>query len=342
MKILLVGSDFKHGIEQYFIKYLSEAGCEIIHYPAQDIALRKRSGNLARKILFKTQIFRGYVKINKELMELCKKNQPDIIWIFKGMEIYPESLKQLRNHFKLVNYNPDHPFIIAGSGSGNKNVTRAVPLYHLHFCYNRNLQQYIESRYHIPTVFLPFGYELAAEDYERVSQLPEINEVCFIGNPDKIRVEVIRLLAANGFRVSVYGHGWNKTTLNRLPNVLVHDAVYGLEFWSKLRQYRVQLNIFRKHNIGSHNMRSFEIPAIGGIQLSPYSEEQDSFFSEGKEVFFYRDAAELLVRAKELLMMSSEDSNKCRGSARKRSLESSYSYKDRAHTVHETFIKLIG
>src|SRR5665213_706753 len=205
MKVLLVGSDFEYGIERYYIKYLRQSGVEVIHYAAPDIVFGKRSKNLLSKVLFKAGLVTRYGYVNRELIRLSEHHHPDVIWVFKGMEIYPSTLTRLRRKFKLANYNPDHPFIISSRGSGNKNVTNSVGLYHLHFCYNRHLQKQIEDIYNIKTVYLPFGFELSQEEFLAATKEPEINRICFIGNPDKVRVEIISLLAKNGFDVDIYG-----------------------------------------------------------------------------------------------------------------------------------------
>ena len=76
----------------------------------------------------------------------------------------------------IANYNPDHPFILTGRGSGNSNVTKAFPYYDLHFCYSKLLLKQIEKEYKIPTAFLPFGFELSQADYEICQQKMEINK----------------------------------------------------------------------------------------------------------------------------------------------------------------------
>jgi hypothetical protein len=342
MKVLLVGSDFKFGIEQYYKKYLMEQGVEIIHFPAPDIVYKQLTKNVFNKILFKLGWRTGYKKINQDLLKMAEEHKPDLIWIFKGMEIYASTLKELGRNFILVNYNPDHPFIISGPGSGNKNVTGSVGLYQLHFSYNSILRKQIEEQYKIKTAFLPFGYELSGVEYAKAQQVQEIHKICFIGNPGKSRVDTIGFLAKYGFPVDVYGHGWNSTALNGMKGVDIYDAVYGMEFWRKIRQYRVQLNIYRKHNIDSHNMRSFEIPAIGGIQLAPYSAEMAGFFEEGKEIFFFRNEADLLKQAKKLMSADAHEIAEYRQAARDRSVNSSYSYRDRAVTVYENFKILLG
>ena len=337
MKILLVGSDLSMSLEPVYARHLRALHADVFHFPAPDIVFDYHSKHLLNKALFKSGIYRGYKPVNRRLIELANTCQPDIIWIFKGMEIYPDTLRVLKGRFKLVNYNPDHPFIIASRGSGNSNVTRSVGLFHLHLCYHSILQKEIENRYHIPTAFLPFGFELEEGDYAAAEAQKEVLRVCFLGNPDNIRVETLLEIANSGLPVDVYGHGWDKTAIGTHPSIGVFDAVYGADFWKKLRQYRVQINIFRKHNAGSHNMRTFEVPAVGGIGLMPYSDEQTAFFEEGREVFFYRSMEDLKRQARLLLSLPEEQAAAIRIAARSRSLASGYSYASRAKTVFDCF-----
>jgi hypothetical protein len=341
MKILIVGSHKIWAIERFYIEYLKQFGAEVHLYPAPDIIFDNHSQNILNKILFKTGLRTGFKEVNLELLERVRSVAPDIIWIWKGMEIYPSTLEQLGKENILVNYNPDHPFIIAGPGSGNENVRNSVGLYHLHFCYNQALRKKIEQEYRKPTVFLPFGFELKEEDYFSARQEPELNRVCFIGNPDKIRERTMLLVADRQFPVEVYGNGWGKTDLRNRRNVTIYNAVYGPEFWKRLYAYRIQMNIFREHNYGSHNMRSFEIPAVGGIQVAPYSEEHASFFAEGKEIFYYRNQDQMLTLLREVLDYSVEDASRIRKAARARSVGSAYSYRDRALIVYRTFQRMI-
>lgn len=276
-------------------------------------------------------------RVNEELLELAASQKPDIIWVFKGLHVFPKTLAKLRSDHTLVNYNPDHPFIIAGRGSGNNNVKSSINLYHFHFCYHSVLQNQLEQDYGLTCKYLPFGYQLEDRDYTILENLEEKNAICFIGNPDKIRVSTIEHITSNGYSVDVYGHNWSKTALANNQRVTIHDALYHNEFWKVLRQYRLQLNIFREHNIGSHNMRTFEIPAAGGIQLAPYSKEQEQFFDEKKEVFFYRDQKELIENIDFVLNLSKEQAETIRLNARKRSLESGYSYRKRAEIAFQAF-----
>ncbi|MEK7256548.1 MAG: glycosyltransferase, partial [Bacteroidota bacterium] len=222
---------------------------------------------------------------------------------------------------------------------GNKNVSQSIGLYDLHFCYSHSVQRRIEGEFGIPTAFLPFGYELPEPTFEEVKDEPEIQSACFIGNPDEIRAAHLKYLAKNEIPVDVYGHGWERHLPN-LPNIRLHEATYGKDFWRKMRAYRLQINIFRPHNEGSHNMRTFEIPAVGGIMLSPDSPEHRAFFEPEKEVFLYQTMKEMATKAKQILALPEAEAAEIRRQARKRSVVSGYSYERRAGQVQEVFEQL--
>ena len=341
MKVLLVGSDFDVAIERYYKKYLTNFGAEIYHYPAPDIVFRFHSANIVNKILFKTGIYKKYGPVNRELIRIAEKINPDIIWIFKGLEIFPSTLKKLRSRFLLANFNPDHPFIIIASSNGNRNVKDSVGLYHLHFSYHSALVKRIQEEYKIPAVFLPFAYDRYDLEYQTPETISEVLSVCFQANPDAWRVQKIKLLADAGLKVDVYGHGWNRTSLKNYKNVNLFPIAERKKFWFLNQQYRVQLNLFRKYNNDSHNMRTFEIPAVGGIELSPYSSEQAEFFSENTEIFLFRNDEEMITMSRELLQMEKESADQVRHAARTRSINSPYSFEDRALTGYKAFQQLM-
>jgi spore maturation protein CgeB len=340
MKILLIGSDFEYAIEKYYKKYLRNFGCEIYHYDAPDIVYRNHSKNILNKILFKTGIYKGYGRVNRELLEITERFQPDIIWVWKGLEIYPATLKKLKGSYRLVNFNPDHPFIIIASANGNKNIRNSVGLYDLHFCYHVGLKKMIEEKYHIPTCMLPFAFDRVDAVYQEPENISEIKRICFQANPDAYRVSRLEKLTDAGLEVDVFGIGWNKTRLKSDPKIRINPIAPRARFWQLNQEYRIQLNLFREYNNDSHNMRTFEIPAVGGIQLSPYSKDQETYFKEESEIFFFRDDDEMIAQAKKILGMSKQEADEIRNNARARSLTSRYSFEDRAITVFETLTKM--
>ncbi len=340
MKLLIVGSDQVWSIERPYIRYLREFGWEVHLFPAHDIFSQYYSGGMLNKILYKAGLSPIYSRINKLFRKEVEWISPEVIWIFKGMEIFPETLQWAKEKkIKLVNYNPDNPFLFSGKGSGNSNITRAIPYYDLHFTYNLDVKHRLEFDLKSTAIFLPFGFTVSDETFHNAELVPEISGVCFLGNPDVMRAGFIMALAAKGIAVVVYGNGWQNFVDH--PIIKVYPAVLGEELWYILRRYRVQLNLMRPHNENSHNMRTFEVPGIGGIMLAPDTTEHRLFFTEGEEIFLFKDVDECILQIRKLLSLVPAGADKIRNAARSRSLTSGYTYRDRAKFVMGTIEQLI-
>jgi len=335
----MVGANSPYAIERHFLKYLKcIKTLEAVElFEAQNIFLHFYKKNLFNKILYRL----GYQKIlhtiNKLLLKKVEEFKPTVVLVFKGMEIFPSTLIKIKHlGIKITNYNPDNPFIFSGKGSGNLNITKSIGLYDLHFTYNLNIQKELKEKFpSTPVEYLPFGYELSDELYDKASKQKEINKVCFLGNPDKFRTSFVTILAKNGIEIDVFGNNWSKWVNHK--NITCFHSVYNDDFWLTLRRYRIQLNLMRPHNEDSHNMRTFEIPAVGGIQLVPRNQEHAIFFNENEEFFLYDSIEECIAKIKLILVMSQTVSAKIRKSARKRSLQAGYSYEARSQTIFDTY-----
>lgn len=343
IKLLLVGADNSNAIERHYLKHMQNmsgiAGAEL--FGIQNLFMQHYQKSIFNKVLFRLGYRNIYKKINEQLLRKADEFKPDVVFVFKGMEVLPDTLKRFRSQgIKLVNYNPDSPFIFSGRGSGNPNVIKSLELYDLHFTYSEDIRREMELRHpEIPVRILPFGYELSDELYQLASAQPEIMKLCFVGNADRHRAALITALANKGVSIDVYGFFWPRFVKHK--NITTYPAVLQDEFWLTLRKYRIQLNIMRPHNLMSHNMRTFEVPATGGIQLAPKNEEHRHFFKEGEEIFLFDDVEECISNIQHLLSLDAADSEKIREAARNRSVQSGYSYRDRANFVVESIKNLL-
>lgn len=336
MKLLIVGSDKVFSIENFYVKYLKELGVNVERFTAQAIFYDYYfSGNVLRKILFKLGLSPIIKKINIQFRNVVSEFNPEIIWVFKGMEITPESLKWAKQKgIKLVNYNPDNPFIFTGKGSGNANITNSIGIYDFHFTYNLEIQKQLQEQYLAKTGFLPFAFDVSDELYKTCFEEKEVVKACFLGNPDKQRAAFVEELAAKGILIDVFGNDWDKFVTHK--NITAHKPVYSTEQWKTLRKYRVQINVMRIHNEDSHNMRTFEVAGIGGIQVAPNTKEHNIFFEDGKEIFLYKNVVECVEKINYLLTLNTDEANKLRHFSRAAAIEKKHSYKDRANQVFMT------
>jgi spore maturation protein CgeB len=336
-----VGSDEIYAIENFYVKYLRELGAEVSLFTAQNYFYEYYNKSVLNKLFYKSALSGIIGRINGLFKAAIERFRPNIIWVFKGMEIMPESLKWAKSRkIKLVNYNPDNPFIFSGAGSGNRNVIEAVPLYDLHFTYNLAIKEKLEKDYRIKTVFLPFGFDLNDALFRTCADQGEIVRLCFAGNPDRGRAEFVKNMARAGLQIDVFGHHWNHFIKD--SSVRIYPPQYGDEFWKVLRRYRVQLNLMRPHNESSHNMRTFEIPAVGGIMLAPDTREHRLFFTDRQEVILFSGINKCVEQAAVLLESSGPATTMIREKARERCLRSGYSYRERTETVLDALKKIVS
>jgi hypothetical protein len=241
------------------------------------------------------------------------------------MELFPETLRELRlKSNKLINFNPDNPYIFSGKGSGNSNVTKGISLYDLHLTYDAWVKEKIEQEYNIQTELLPFGFDEEAISDEQLNEVDEVNAVCFLGNPDKYRASIIQSLLDQQIEVHLYGNNWQKFLKHNCA--AIHKPVYGQVFYKTLRKYRVQLNIMRPHNLNSHNMRSIEIPGAGGVMLAPKTADHLAFFLLGEEIFVYEETESLIIETQRLLNLDKSEIEQLRQNARSKVLNE-FTYK---------------
>ncbi|HEY6435970.1 MAG TPA: glycosyltransferase, partial [Ignavibacteriaceae bacterium] len=109
----------------------------------------------------------------------------------------------------------------------------------------------------------------------------------------------------------------------------IKGAVYGDDFWKVLYRYRVNLNLMRPHNPSSHNMRSFEIPGVGGIGLFPDTPDHKDYFEREGIVFLSNTVQDCIARADEILSMPADQAKEFRKKARAVSLANGYDYLSR-------------
>lgn len=122
-------------------------------------------------------------------------------------------------------------------------------------------------------------------------------DVVFIGNWDPERERILAPLAESGCDLALWGTDyWRDRCRNRaLVRAWRGRPLLAAEQAEALRTSRLAVNVLRAQNKGATNMRTFEIPCMGGVMLHERSAEAAHFFPEG-EAALYFDGPEGLVR----------------------------------------------
>lgn len=328
MKLLFVGSFGDGALEKIYQHRFVEQGWTVIPFDIQTPYLKRINSSYLNRFRNRISPFPFIEDLNLQLLALAQKFRPEVILVFKGMELLPSTLAELKEISGiLVNFNPDHPLRFYSRGSGNANVKNSLPLYDLHFSYSKNVAKEVRETLNKPAFTIPFGYD---ETKKPAINKELMNDFIFIGAYDKERALFFKNLREN---VKIYGdHKWSSKGLkmNEKGGYQGRPAL-DQDYVDYTTSALGSVNILREQNIreGSHNMRTFEVPGYGGMLLSNRTEEQCEFFEDKKEAFFY-DSIPELQEIMQFLHKNKGIVQQVKIKAMERSVKSNYSYGNRA------------
>lgn len=232
----------------------------------------------------------------------------DVVWIDKGLTIYAETLKFIKEknpETRIVSYSPDN---MALRHNQSQQFLECIPLYDIHFTTKSYIlddmkrlgakkvvftNQLYESTYHHPI-------NLTNDELIRLG-----GDVGFIGMWEKERCESILYLAKNGIKVKVFGDGkWN--VYKKFPNLTICPSVYSADYSKALQAFKISLCFLRKMNFDQQTSRTMEIPACGGFMLAERTDEHKALFEENKEAVFFSSNEELLEKCRYYLSHDEE------------------------------------
>ena len=144
-------------------------------------------------------------------------------------------------------------------------------------------------------IYLPFAYDSLDPRYQVRKNIKRIDQVFFVGTYDKKRFETLNYINC---KKKIYGGNWLRLKRNTMSNSYIGKHIYGKNIHKLANESAISLNILRKQNMTSHNMKTFEIPSYNGLMLTTRSDEQNSFFKENVSCFMYSSNKELKKKIK--------------------------------------------
>lgn len=252
--------------------------------------------------------------MNEALQRAIRENAPQIIFVWRGTHILPQTLTAARaaSRAMLVSYNNDDPFgpmYSTGPLHHRRLWTlfrREIPMYDLHLVYRPvNVGEmtaagahevHLLPPYFVPEIDRPMG--LTQQDLAFYGC-----DVLFIGHyePDG-RLEHLEALAKAGVKVRLFGTNWPSGTLERLGLGRGEvRPILGAEYRKALCAAQMALCFLSRLNRDVYTRRVFEITACGTLLLSERTTELEQLFADGREAVFFSSATELVRRVQALL-----------------------------------------
>jgi len=294
-KILIVGAVNNYCLETSYAFAAQSLKFEVLRFdPNKEIAKHLRLGKVGRLIqdFFQPEVWMK--KMNRELIVKVKETKPDIILLTGGSKILYGTLvtiKVIHPKVKLVWVWPDTP---ANLNSNN-------------FSYARILDLSATYSYSTIDTFRSLGFNnvqwvaLAGDpSLHWMQALPETRfnrDISFVGMWRPEREKALKVICQKFGRmnIEIYGKYWKRNCKDDLLlSKWKGEGVFAKDLANYFNSTRVNLNIIDDTNFPAANMRFFEIPTAGGLQVCSTCPEFQTEFIEKKEILYFENDDQLV------------------------------------------------
>ncbi len=288
MNVLISGSFWHGSIEESYARAFESIGWRVIRFDWDQIAHAHPLAQMA----FADKLLRLRIanRVGNWFVDAIESASPDLVLVIKGRTISPDTLsnaKRILNNRPLVNFNPDSPWEPSNS---TKRLLESIPVYDAHFTWNTRLQSEFIKAGGITVYHLPFAYDPVLHHPPTDKNSKPQYDAIFVGTYSPERDKLLGSLT--DCEIRIVGNDWQRAKV--VPkHWILSKAVYGEDALEVLGRGACAINILRPQNYGSHNMRTFEIPASARPMLATRSEEQAQWFPEGTEAEYFDGPEEL-------------------------------------------------
>ena len=247
---------------------------------------------------------------NQVIRDFIANNTYELVWIDKGVTIYPETLRYIKAkspHTLIISYSPDN---MALRHNQSYQYLQCIPWYDYVVTNKSYTQEALKKMGAKQVIFVNNSYEPSFHYPRELSDIDREKyggDVGFVGAWEKERCQSILYLADHGINVRVFGGGKWLRYKDYSPNLRIEEHGLHKEDYAKsLSAFKISLCFLRKMNFDLQTTRTVEIPACGGFMLAERTEEHLAMFKEGEEAAYFSDIEEMLRQCRYYLSHEKE------------------------------------
>lgn len=239
-------------------------------------------------------------RLEERLTEKVKRYNPDMTLVTRCETLSEEAIGELKRHTKqaLLNIYTDSPMVFPGPY--DRRLWGALRVYDTVLTFGQNLTPIFYQLGAKRVEWLPFAYD---PDFHQPRQLGQEDAalfrapVAYIGAYGPLQAQWLTPLVPLG--LTIWGVHWHHLPYGHpLRACWQQSRGYGEEMWKPIVGAGVVFNLVRAEHGCSHSMKTFEIPACGGMMITNRSHEQLLFFKEGKDAVFFDGQEEALDKVR--------------------------------------------
>jgi spore maturation protein CgeB len=323
MKVFIVSDLSMHALGNSFIRALKNEGLETFAFDLRSAENKyTRLGPLGKKIHTFWPVEAWIKKANRELAIQLRKIMPDLVILVGNVQVLYGTLAFLRSikKSKIVLYWPDTLLNLTSYQKEGATLFDAVATYS-----SATIEPFKQIGFP-EALFFPFAGD---RDFlgDKSFNGDFVYDVSFAGGwrPEREAALASIVNAFPDLNVIIKGTDWERFCKKKeLLKCCEPKPVYGKDFGDFIRKSRINLNVIDDTNYPAANMRFFEVPAAGGLQLSSACPEMENLFTNRKDILYYKSETEMLDQINWVLN-NPEEAGQIRQSASKK-VEQEHTY----------------
>ncbi|OGS22899.1 MAG: hypothetical protein A2252_07420 [Elusimicrobia bacterium RIFOXYA2_FULL_39_19] len=236
----------------------------------------------------------GINKSNRKLKRVIKKFKPDMFFVLKGEIIKPETIKWIKETFKIpaVLWFGDDPHLF------HTMSRKLAPLYDYVFTSSQDAVKWHKELGVKNVQWIGFACDPELHKNMELSDEDKIkygSDICFVGVYYKEREELFKKLTSYNFKI--FGRGWkDKEIIKNNPHIYGGEGLYLNDMMKAFNASKIILNMHdvqQKHGGLKATFRVYEVTGCRGFLLTdkPYGIEEQ--FEINKEIVCYESTEEL-------------------------------------------------
>jgi len=331
MRILLYGENWEGTHVNCISRVLSEFKIDHKIFDFYSILNPQIKYEFANKIIRKLMYSQNESNINSLLISEIDLFKPDVLFISKGVNIYPETLKLFKDKsIKIANWNPDDFF---NNLNSSKYLLNSLDLYDFVFSARKHLFDEYKFRGIKDPVYLEWYY--IPWLHKKTNNILEIQrKITFIGTYSKRREEIINSINVD-CPIEIWGAGWNFSSLRFKKNLTLKNSVLTQsQFPEIISSSLINLNILTLENRDCTNLKLFEISASNGLLLTEENEASKEILGNSCVYYNFNDPMSLNKNIEDILDEDKfEHYNELRNSGYLNIMASGNSIRDRVYEI---------
>lgn len=306
MKILCVCSSWRGSNDAAFVKAFTQLGHQVDVIDEHYFINLWNTTKFGKFLSYVSRNLNDINEFNKKIRLQFNSFKPDLVFIYKGQWVQPETIKLFNDiGCKVINFYPDVSFTAHG-----KYIPACIPLYDLVFSTKSFALEDAQRLFNYSKVkFVPHGFDPDIHKQTLALNAPQdfYCDASFIGTHSNSKERYLKHLKKSipSLKLNIWGSGWQHAD-QILQECLMKSSVHGDLYAIAIQCSKINIALLSEKVVGASSgdqitSRTFHIPASGGFMLHQRTNEVKEYFKEDEEIGCFSEEDELVSKVKKYL-----------------------------------------